>query len=122
MQTNIVDYNQSASEYAAHRKVHAGVFRELCARSALASGSRVLEVGCGTGHYVAAVTEASGCVACGLDRSSEMLARVHTDRVRRLAGRAGYTRPQSSIASRNQSARVTLASSSTRAKPLMTPS
>jgi len=88
MQTRTVDYNQSASEYATHRMVHAGVFRELRAWTMLSPGARVLEVGCGTGNYITAVAETSGCFACGLDPSSEMLARVSAIQVRRLLGRA----------------------------------
>ncbi len=88
MQTRTVDYSQSASEYAAHRRVHMGVFRELCAWSSLAPGSNVLEVGCGTGNYITAVAETSGCLAYGVDPSSEMLARFYEGRVRRLVGRA----------------------------------
>ncbi len=88
MQTRTVDYNQSASEYATHRMVHAGVFRELCAWAGLSTRERVLEIGCGTGNYITAVAETSGCFACGLDPSSEMLARVRAVRVCRVLGRA----------------------------------
>ncbi len=88
MQTRTVDYNQSASEYATHRVVHAGVFRELRAWAGLNPGSRALEVGCGTGNYITAMAETSGCFACGLDPSSEMLARVPAIQVRRVLGRA----------------------------------
>lgn len=88
MQSHAVDYDRSASEYAAHRQVHAGVFRELCARARLSPGSRVLELGCGTGNYVAALAGRFGCTACGLDPSIEMLARARSERVPGLLGRA----------------------------------
>jgi ubiquinone/menaquinone biosynthesis C-methylase UbiE len=94
MQIHAVDYDQAASEYAAHRQVHAGVFRELCARAGLGPGSRVLEVGCGTGNYIAALAGTFGCTACGLDPSIEMLALVRSERVHCLLGRAqesGFT-------------------------------
>jgi ubiquinone/menaquinone biosynthesis C-methylase UbiE len=83
-----VDYDQVASEYAAHRQIHAGVFRELCARAGLAPGFRVLEVGCGTGNYITALAEAFGCLAIGLDPSIEMLAQARSPRVQRLLGAA----------------------------------
>ena len=88
MQTHSVDYNQAASEYAAHRRVHAGVFHELCARAGLGPGSRVLEVGCGTGNYISALAETFGCAAFGLDPSIEILAQARSERVQRLLGAA----------------------------------
>lgn len=88
MQKHTIEYNQSASEYAAHRQTHRGVYRELCAQAGLGPGSRVLEVGCGTGNYVSALAESFGCYACGLDPSIEMLARVRSEQVRCLLGRA----------------------------------
>jgi SAM-dependent methyltransferase len=88
MQTHAIDYNQAASEYAVHRQVHGGVFRELLARVALSPDSCVLEVGCGTGNYATALAEGSGCTACGLDPSIEMLAQARTEGVRWLLGRA----------------------------------
>lgn len=88
MRTHAIDYDQSASEYSAHRQIHAGVFRELCAVAGLDSSSYVLEVGCGTGNYGAALAEIYRCTAYGLDPSIEMLARVPSERVQRLLGRA----------------------------------
>jgi ubiquinone/menaquinone biosynthesis C-methylase UbiE len=88
MRTHAVDYDQSASEYAAHRQIHPGVFRELCAVAGLDSSSYVLEVGCGTGNYAAALAETFRCIACGLDPSIEMLARVSSERMQRVLGRA----------------------------------
>ncbi len=83
-----IDYDQAASEYAAHRQIHGGVFQELCTQNHLDPGTRVLEVGCGTGNYVAALAETLGCTASGLDPSIEMLSRVRPDEVHRLLGRA----------------------------------
>ena len=71
--TSGVNYDRAASEYALHRQVHAGVFRELCGWDRLGPGSAVLEVGCGTGNYVRALVRCLGCRAYGLDPSDGML-------------------------------------------------
>ena len=85
-----IDYNQAAGSYAVHRRVHPGVFRELCERGRIESRSTVLEVGCGTGNYVNALVGYTGCTAWGLDPSAEMLAyaRARLERVGWLVGRA----------------------------------
>ena len=85
-----VNYDQAAGEYAAHRQVHPGVFRELCQRGALSSGSTILEVGCGTGNYARALVARFGCAACGIDPSEGMLARAcaRSEGIPWLLGRA----------------------------------
>jgi ubiquinone/menaquinone biosynthesis C-methylase UbiE len=85
-----IDYNQAAGSYAAHRRVHPGVFRELCERGRVRSKSKVLEVGCGTGNYVSALVGYTGCRAWGLDPFAEMLAHAgaRPERVGWLLGRA----------------------------------
>ena len=88
VQTPAVNYDQAADKYAAHRRLHGGVFRELCTRNMLDPGARLLEVGCGTGNYIAALAQTSGCTACGLDPSIEMLSRVCSDEVHCLLARA----------------------------------
>lgn len=74
-----VDYDTAAGKYAAHRRLHAGVYQELCVRGQIGPGSTVLEVGCGTGNYVTALSQADvgdpGIRAWGLDPSAGMLAR-----------------------------------------------
>jgi ubiquinone/menaquinone biosynthesis C-methylase UbiE len=69
-----MDYDLSAGEYAAHRRVHEGVLGELGARGSLGASSNVLEVGCGTGSYISTLAGRFGCVAYGLDPSAGMLA------------------------------------------------
>ena len=71
-----VDYDRSAAEYAAHRQIHTGVFQELCRKVRLGANPRVLEVGCGTGNYIAALAARQACRASGLDPSAAMLARA----------------------------------------------
>jgi ubiquinone/menaquinone biosynthesis C-methylase UbiE len=88
MQMHSIEYDHAADKYAAHRQLHGSVFRELRTRNRLDSGARVLEVGCGTGNYIAALAETSDCTACGLDPSIKMLSRVCSDEVRCLLGRA----------------------------------
>ena len=75
----MIDYNAIAEQYAANRRVHSGVLRSLFEESGLRSGDahqRVLEVGCGTGNYIIALQEISGCQAWGIDPSERMLAQA----------------------------------------------
>ena len=69
---NALDYDRLAAEYAAHRQVHPGVLRALCER--VGARHTVLEVGCGTGNYITALTAIAGCAGWGIDPSTEMLA------------------------------------------------
>ena len=89
-QTHGMNYDRAAGEYAAHRRVHSGVFRELSGRAGVGSAFRVLEVGCGTGNYASALVGRFGLAAYGLDPSSGMLmhARAHPEPVIWLQGRA----------------------------------
>jgi len=70
----VIEYDQIAREYARHRKVHPEVLRCLVSHSGMAGHSRVLEVGCGTGNYIAALESAVGCSCWAIDPSEEMLA------------------------------------------------
>ncbi len=90
MQAPAVDYDQATESYVAHRRIHAGVFRELCERGRLGTKSAVLEVGCGTGNYLCALVARTHCQACGLDPSAGMLARARArlDSVTWVQGRA----------------------------------
>jgi ubiquinone/menaquinone biosynthesis C-methylase UbiE len=84
------DYEQGALGYAAHRQIHPSVLQGLCLRGHLGSGSRCLEVGCGTGNYASALLRHVRCVAFGLDPASAMLAhaRAQPECVVWLLGRA----------------------------------
>ena len=70
------DYDKIASEYARHRQVHPEVLRILGATSGVGCGSKVLEVGCGTGNYVLALRRAAGVDGWAIDPSEGMLARA----------------------------------------------
>ncbi len=72
----MIDYNRLSQEYARHRRVHPGVLRNLLERGEVGETSDVLEVGCGTANYLAAIVSATGCRAWGIDPSEEMLARA----------------------------------------------
>ena len=86
-----IDYDHLAAEYAQNRRVHPGVLQGLVRGGALGAGSRVLEVGCGTGNYLAALAALTDCCACGVDPSAEMLAyaRAQAQDCRFALGRQG---------------------------------
>lgn len=65
-----------ASSYAANRRLHPGVLRGLLENGGLGQDRCVLEVGCGTGNYITALRELTGCQAWGIDPSPDMLARA----------------------------------------------
>ncbi|HKA87554.1 MAG TPA: class I SAM-dependent methyltransferase [Haliangiales bacterium] len=73
------DHEPLAGDYDRRysRSDYAGVERTLAER--IADGTRVLEVGCGTGHWLARV-RARVALAVGLDPSSAMLARARPPR------------------------------------------
>jgi ubiquinone/menaquinone biosynthesis C-methylase UbiE len=67
-----MDYDQMATDYAQHRRIHPGVYMSLL--KAASAGASVLEVGCGTGNYIISLQESLGCASVGIDPSKEMLA------------------------------------------------
>lgn len=69
-----IDYDQLADDYQRHRKVHPEVIRELVRMGFLNAGSRVLDVGCGTGNYLKALARTTRCACWGVEPSAEMLA------------------------------------------------
>jgi SAM-dependent methyltransferase len=69
-----LDYDELAAEYAANRTVHPEVLRQLVETGRIYAGSKVLEVGCGTGNYAEALVRATGCRCWGIDPSVRMLA------------------------------------------------
>lgn len=71
---NPTDYSKLAAPYSVHRRAHPGVVWHLAAE--LGAGAQVLEVGCGTGNYLAALFESTGCHCVGIDPSAHMLAKL----------------------------------------------
>lgn len=65
-----------ASDHARHGWLDPEVLRTLILVSGVGSGSKVLEVGCGTGDYVIALESAVGCTCWGIDLSPQMLAKA----------------------------------------------
>jgi SAM-dependent methyltransferase len=85
-----VDYGSIAAAYAEHRRIHPEVFRSLVSRAGVVPGSDVLDIGCGTGNYIPALVEHTGCRGWGVDPAKEMLAIAskRTTRVNFSAGSA----------------------------------
>jgi ubiquinone/menaquinone biosynthesis C-methylase UbiE len=70
---NPIDYDGRAAEFARHRRVHPGVLQRLLGSGLFGPETRVLDVGCGTGNYAAALTAATSCRISGVDPSRRML-------------------------------------------------
>ena len=70
----MVNYETTARDYARHRRVNPEFLRSLIEKTGITSSSTVLEVGCGTGNYIAALESATGCACWGIDLSANMMA------------------------------------------------
>jgi ubiquinone/menaquinone biosynthesis C-methylase UbiE len=71
-----LDFDPRAEEYARHRRVHPGVIDALVGSGLVGPAARVLDVGCGTGNYGAALTTVTNCRISGIDPSARMLDRA----------------------------------------------
>jgi SAM-dependent methyltransferase len=71
-----VDYNALATDYEEHRRINPDVFVRLT--RGLEPSADVLEVGCGTGNYVAEIATVIGCRCTGIDSSREMVSRARS--------------------------------------------
>jgi len=71
-----LDYNSLAQEYAQHRQIMPEVLQNLVGAGKLGPDSKVLDVGCGTGNYTAALEETIRCSCWGLDLSEQMLTKA----------------------------------------------
>jgi ubiquinone/menaquinone biosynthesis C-methylase UbiE len=69
-----LDYDGLAGPYAAYRRQDEAVVDALRTGANVQPGTRVLEIGCGTGDHIAALRSATGCAGAGVDPSGEMLA------------------------------------------------
>lgn len=70
------DYEAAAAAYARNRAVHPGVVADLIREAGLHGGSRILDVGCGTGNYARALQEATSCAVSGVEPSDQMRQRA----------------------------------------------
>jgi ubiquinone/menaquinone biosynthesis C-methylase UbiE len=64
---------QIASDYARLRNVHSPLLEALISGAGIHAGSKVLELGCGTGNYISAIGSRTGCSAWGVEPSAAML-------------------------------------------------
>ncbi len=69
-----IDYDKFAARYARNRQVNDAVLTDLFATSRITNAARVLEVGCGTGNYIAAIAERVGCQCWAVEPSDNMRA------------------------------------------------
>ncbi|MBI4661292.1 MAG: methyltransferase domain-containing protein [Verrucomicrobia bacterium] len=90
MSTEPNSFDAIAADYAVLRSVHPKLLRRLIEVPGIKPSWRVLEVGCGTGNYVASISAATSARCSGLDPSRRMLsaARQKTTPVSWSQGRA----------------------------------
>jgi SAM-dependent methyltransferase len=84
----------TALSYAHWRSLHPQLLDTLIAKGQVRADSFVLELGCGTGNYIRAVCERTGCTGWGVDPSEAMLAQARTggpDRLRWICAPAEHT-------------------------------
>jgi SAM-dependent methyltransferase len=74
-----MDYDQLAEAYGRNRAIHPDVLAALIERGHAGEGSRVLEIGCGTGNYISAIAAETGATCTGIDPSAEMLRRARAN-------------------------------------------
>jgi len=71
-----INYDQIAAQYARNRQVHPRVLECLC--TPIEQHAAVLEIGCGTGNYITAIQDHTGCTCWGVEPSSGMLDKART--------------------------------------------
>jgi ubiquinone/menaquinone biosynthesis C-methylase UbiE len=69
---------EAASDYAKLRTIHCPLLTVLTSGAGIHKGSKVLELGCGTGNYISALQSQTGCAAWGLDPSGDMLSNARS--------------------------------------------
>jgi len=82
-----IDYDQAAEDYARNRRVHPAVLAGLVASVTGNSARQVLEVGCGTGNYAAALRRETGAPVTGIDPAAGMIHHAQVAGLEVAAGR-----------------------------------
>jgi SAM-dependent methyltransferase len=72
-----VDYEAIAASYAAHRSASPWVVEHLAGRLSRHGVASLLEMGCGTADYLAALTRRFSAAGFGFDKSPQMLEQAH---------------------------------------------
>jgi len=86
-----MNYDALAADYAANRRVHPAILAKLLEATGSSHAGTVLDVGCGTGNYAAALQEAAGpagALVLGVEPSYGMLAYAQAKGIRACQGRA----------------------------------
>lgn len=83
-----MNYDLLAADYAATRRVHPGILAQLAAAIRTAGAHTVLEAGCGTGNYAAALHGATGARLLGVEPAAGMLAFAQAAGVTGCQGKA----------------------------------
>src|SRR5215210_6778781 len=73
-----LDFDGHVEEYVRHRRIHPEVLRQFLESGLFGPQTRVLDVGCGTGNYAAALAESTSCLLSGIDPSQRMLDSART--------------------------------------------
>jgi len=66
-------FDEIAQIYAQNREARQSILNVLIDSGPIRRDSRVLEIGCGTGNYIAAIRERTGSSCWGIDPSKQML-------------------------------------------------
>jgi len=74
-----IDFNTYADAYQRNRAVQPKVLQALIDGAGLAAGDAVLEIGCGTANFLAAITRETGARGTGVDPAERMLAEARLD-------------------------------------------
>jgi len=77
-----IDFNAYADAYQRNRSVQPKVLEALIAGSGLGSNDSVLEVGCGTANYLAAIVSETAAEGYGIDPAARMLDQARSDPTR----------------------------------------
>jgi ubiquinone/menaquinone biosynthesis C-methylase UbiE len=74
-----IDFNTYADAYQRNRAVQPKVLRALIEGGGFSAGDAVLEIGCGTANFLAAIVRETGARGTGVDPAERMLAEARLD-------------------------------------------